>query len=268
MIKTPIRKIIAIYCFFLLFFLQVLVSGGASDNLTGKQIMERAGDLSGLGLKTAVAKVKMVLVDSTGGRRERIFILRSKVDGGLRKMIMKFLSPADVAGTGLLVIEREKGAQDQFLYLPETGKVRKISGSGLHSSFIGSDFLYWDLRHHAADEAEHERLSDEVISGVSCRVVKSVFLKESNAPYGSIVSWVSISNDMVVKIEFYDLSGRKVKKLVNSKIEKKEGRWVVMESKMTDLKNNHSTNLQVLEVNFLKDIPDGEFTKTALQSVE
>jgi hypothetical protein len=255
------------------FFLCVLLFSGPApaaggDSLTGKQIMEKAGDLSGLGLKTAVAKVKMVLQDSAGQKRERLFVMRSKVSGGLRKMILKFLSPADVAGTGLLLLEKSKGVDDQYLYLPETGKVRKIAGKQSHASFLSSDFLYWDLRHHDVGEADHERLADEAVSGMACRVVRTTPHADAGAPYGRIVTWVAASNDVPVKMEIFDTKGKKIKKLFNSKIEKKEGRWVVMESRMTDLGSGHSTLLLVQEVDFKDDIPDDDFTKVALQRVE
>ena len=238
------------------------------DALTGKQVMEKAGDLSGLGLQTSVAKVKMLLTDSTGQKRERLFVIRSKVSAGLRKMILKVLSPADVAGTGLLLLEKSKGNDDQYLYLPETGKVRKIAGKQSHGTFLSSDFLYWDLRHHDVGDADHERLPDDTVSGMKCRVVKSVPHQDADAPYGHIVTWVAASNDVPVKMELFNPKGKKIKKLFNSRIEKKEGRWVVMESKMTDLAGGHSTQLLVQALEFKDDISDDEFTKVALQRVE
>jgi outer membrane lipoprotein-sorting protein len=238
---------------------------GAKDaDLTGSQIMERVRDVSGLGIKNGIATVRMVLADKKGQKRERTFTVKTKDSGGLRKMILKFTEPADVMGTGLLLLEKEGGKEDQYLYLPETGKARKIAGKQSHAAFLSSDFLYWDLRHHDVAEADHARKPDETVSKMTCRVVETTPHADADAPYGKIVTWVAASNDVPIKMEFYDGKGKKIKKLFNSKIEKKDGRWVVMQSKMTDLKSGHTTELVVKSVEHKEDIPDDEFTKVAL----
>jgi outer membrane lipoprotein-sorting protein len=238
--------------------------GASSSGLDGRQIMEKAGEVTGLGIKTGVATVKMILKDKGGETRERVFSVKSKETGGLRKLILKFTSPPDVMGAGLLLIEKSKGQDDQYLFLPETGKARKIAGKQSHAAFLSSDFLYWDLRHHDVGDAEHARLADETVSGVACRVVETVPHADAGAPYGRIVTWVSSSNDVPVKMEFYSSKGKKIKKLFNAKIEKKDGRWIIMQSKMTDLGSGHSTQLVVQSVEAKEDIPDDEFTKAAL----
>ena len=239
-----------------------------AENLTGKEIIERINKVSGLGVKNGIAKVKMILQDKKGGKRERMFIVRSKETGGLRKTILKFLSPADVMGTGLLLLEKSKGNDDQYLYLPETGKARKVAGKQRSSAFLSSDFLYWDLRSHNVDDADHERLPDETLSGMKCMVVKTIPHEDADAPYGKIITWVAASNDVPVKMEFYDDKDKRVKKLFNSRIEKKEGAWVIMESKMTTIKSGHQTKVIVQTIEFKDDIPDDEFTKNALKRVE
>lgn len=245
-------------------------AGGAKEEaaLTGRQIMEKAADASGLGIRNGTAKVRMVLVEKGGAARERAFTFKSKESGGERKVIMKFSSPADVAGTGLLVVEKQGGAQEQYLYLPETGKVRKISGKQSHASFLSSDFLYWDLRRHDPADAEHERLPDETVSGVACRVVASVPHADAGAPYGKVVSWVAAASDVPVKLELSNAKGKLVKRLVNTKIEKKEGRWVVMSSQMKDLASGHVTKIEVDSVEFTQGLPDDDFTKAALTRVD
>ncbi len=260
------RSRIDIFCCFLILAAPTPAMGG--ESFTGREIIARAVAMSALGLKTAIARIKMVLQDAAGQKRERLFILRSKVVGDRRKMIMKFLSPPDVAGTGLLLVERSKTEHDQFLFLPETGKVRRIAGKQNHASFLSSDFLYWDLKHHDVDEASHKRLADETVSGIACRVVRSTPHADADAPYSAIVTWVAVSNDVPVKMEFYDFQGKKIKRLLNSRIEKKQGHWVVMESKMTDLRRDDATLLLVETVEFKRDILDDEFTKIALQRVE
>ena len=75
----------------------------------------------------ATADIKMELIEEAKVIETRS--LRSKtlrVKEGtlrLRRSIMTFTQPADVAGTAFLAIEKGSGMDDdQFLYLPATGK--------------------------------------------------------------------------------------------------------------------------------------------------
>ncbi|MEW5815538.1 MAG: outer membrane lipoprotein-sorting protein [Spirochaetota bacterium] len=49
-------------------------------------------------------------------------------------------------GTGFLNLEHTNGANDQWLYLPALGKIRRIAASGRGGSFTGSDFTYADIK--------------------------------------------------------------------------------------------------------------------------
>jgi Outer membrane lipoprotein-sorting protein len=65
------------------------------------------------------------------------------------KSLIKFLSPADVKGSGLLTV-KTAGVTETKLYLPALGRIRRLAIGGGNSSdcdgaFFGSDFSYCDL---------------------------------------------------------------------------------------------------------------------------
>src|SRR6185295_9972515 len=93
------------------------------------------------------AVVKMTIVGDKGQTRERKITMATKLyDGGkTEKRIYRFLSPADVAGTGVLVFDYEAQADDVWIYLPALRKTRRIVSSQKAQSFLGSEFSYGDL---------------------------------------------------------------------------------------------------------------------------
>ena len=100
------------------------------------------------------AVVKMTSVDDKGQSRERDITMATKLyDGGkTEKRIYRFLSPADVQGTSILVFDYEAKADDVWIYLPALRKTRRIVSSQRAQSFMGSEFSYGDLNIPALDE--------------------------------------------------------------------------------------------------------------------
>ena len=57
------------------------------------------------------------------------------------KVLMKFFKPAELRGAGLLMIEKA-GRNDMMLYLPELGRVKRVTKHMNSSSVFGTDFSY------------------------------------------------------------------------------------------------------------------------------
>src|SRR5688572_19918725 len=96
--------------------------------------------------KDVAQKLKMTLVDSRGGVRVRDLEVRGKNYGKqTNKSITFLLSPPDVKGVGFLAWTYPDKDDDQWLYLPELKRVRRITANTRRQSFQGSDFSYQDL---------------------------------------------------------------------------------------------------------------------------
>ncbi|MBI2538801.1 MAG: outer membrane lipoprotein-sorting protein, partial [Deltaproteobacteria bacterium] len=98
----------------------------AGEQMTGRQIMEKQKQLHES--KDEDFKQDMLLIDrnnNTSKREVANFYL--KTPEKLTKTMIIFLSPADVRGTGLLTWEQKGRDDDQWLYLPASGKERRIA---------------------------------------------------------------------------------------------------------------------------------------------
>lgn len=250
---------------FMFFFLN------ASFAITGREIMEKVN--SHPTPAGSQGKLIMRLISRTGGVRERVLQSYSKTKNGLERHYVKFIKPADVAGTSFLTLEQKEGSDLQYLYLPVLHKVRRIEASGKKGSFMGSDFTYKDMESIKIDEWKYRLLRQENYKGLNCYVVEArpankEVLKETG--YSKKISWIDSKDFLVRKIEFYDEVGNllKILTLDNYKLFEKKY-WIAQKMIMKNVQTKHTTELifEEMKVGSL-NIPDLYFTPRYLMREE
>src|SRR5664279_5394457 len=103
-----------------------LLSGVAQANEpSGRDIMEKVTVTRKL--DGSEATVKMSIFDEKGQVREREIAMATKLyEGGkTEKRVYRFLAPADVKGTGILVFDYENKADDMWIFMPALRKTRR-----------------------------------------------------------------------------------------------------------------------------------------------
>ena len=156
-------------CSLLLLLALVAWHGGLAPVHAGAQTPEEAGLAiaedarareEGFGDFTATQV--MVLRNRQGqeSRRElRVEVLEVPDDGD--KTLFVFDDPRDIRGTAFLVHSHREGANDQWIYLPATRRVRRISSANQSGSFMGSEFAYEDLSQPVVEKFTYRYLRDE-----------------------------------------------------------------------------------------------------------
>ena len=246
---------------FLLTGLQIF---GASDsNLTGQDIMKQVdkrndGD-------TQISNLKMILINKADEQRIRKVKSKRKDYGQDSKMLMTFVEPADVKGTGYLAWEFDNPEKDdsRWLYMPALRKIRRISGSSNADYFMGTDFTYDDMGDRNVNEDNHKLLGEDNINGQICWQIESI-PKDKDDEYTKRVLWVRQDIDMVVKVKYFNEYGL-LKTLKVSDIEKINGIWVAQKMVMDNKQDEHKTELYFQNVKIDIPIPDNLFRPTTLK---
>ena len=233
------------------------------DSKTAEQIIDDMIDTDPLGYGGAEARLAMALVNDRGQENKRKLVMKSRKDGDTRRLFVRFQDPADVAGTSFLGID-DGGKRTQWLYLPAIGKTRRISAKQRNAAFVGTDYTYADLDNRDIDDASKTRLDDEKVGKQDCYVVE-VDPTSEESEYGTVKLWISKDSSLPLRIRFYDADGNELKRLTVSEVKKVEGRWVITESKMVDLKRQHTTVMKVTEIDIRDDIPLEQFEERALE---
>jgi outer membrane lipoprotein-sorting protein len=204
----------------------------------------------------------MILINSRGDQRERQLKQFSKDFGTEEKKIIFFIAPADVRNTSFMNWSYEKEGQDddQWIYLPALKRVKRISSDSKSKYFMGSDFTYDDLGDRHPSEDTHSLLREETLKGESCYVVESV-PKDTDYMYSKTISWIVKDKLIGLKREFYDEDKELLKVLTVKSYNKIGGYWVLLHFEMHDVQKDHTTRMQLENVQIEEGIADSYFTE-------
>jgi uncharacterized protein len=221
----------------------------------------------------SISRATYTLVSSGGQKRERKTLSYSKLlpNGQDNMRLTRFLSPADVKGTGILLVEHSGADDDMWIWLPALRKVRRLVSSNKRDSFLGTDLSYGDVIGHRVEDWTHRIVGEEAVDGAPCHVVESLPRSEavqSHSGYSKRKSWIRKDNAVAVRGEFWDEAGRPVKRTRGSEIRQTDAaanKWQAMSIVAENAQNGHSTHIHVDELQVNQRISDETFTTRALE---
>ena len=250
------------WCFIVLIW---LCSSTLFADDTGSAIM---ADLAKAQRHTSSAmELRMTLIDGRDEQRVRTLQTLSLSENGQQKSITVFLSPAAVKNTRFLTFEYDDKADDQWIYLPSLGKVKRIAASERSGSFMGSDFTYADMASttYDVDEATHTCIKEETYQQAHCLVIESI--PNDGSDYGKTITWVDRDRLVDLKVEFYDKSSDELLKTLEcSAIDYVSQSHIARHMVMTDAKGNHRTLLEILQIRIDIPINPNYFTVSFLET--
>lgn len=218
---------------------------------------------------TALQEVEFRSKDRAGGGRtieSRIHWRR--FPDGLSKVLVRVLDPADLKGSGVLLIEKAERA-DMFVYLPDLRKVKRVTSRMLSGSLFGSDFTYEDFSQlqGMALEGRAERLEDASLDGVPVQVVAHYPADDSGSAYERVTTYVDPRNCVGLKTEMFEKGGRlrKVMTADPTSLYEADGVRIAQKLLMEDLRDGSRTELVVTRIEVGTKIPTKTFSVTTLE---
>ena len=258
-LRAPLKRTGALILLFVCLTAAALAQDGQALRLA-QAVHDRA---AGRDLTTIS---RMELIEK--GRAPRVRTLATyRLDrgGGETANLLRFLGPDDIAGTGLLSLGKPDGSTDQWLYLPELDRVRRIAGDRKGGRFVGSEFYYEDLQERKPAMDQHRLLGSEALDGIDCQVVESVPLEASNSVYRKRVSWIDPKTAMVLRVDHFERDdSRPTKRWLAAQRRQIQGYWTVTDSRMVDLASGRETRLVVEVAKYDRRLPARLFTSQAL----
>jgi hypothetical protein len=176
-------------------------------------------------------------------------------------------NPASIINTRFLTIENPNGGDEQWIFLPSLGKVRRIAASEGSGSFVGTDLSYSDIssanRNPGLDN--HRIVREENYREKPCYVIESV-PKDSSWQYSKMIQWIDRNNGVNYKVELYDRRGTHVKTLKILELKEVQGRLSPWVTKMSSLLEGTSTTVTVDRLEYDGNIPESVFTPRYLET--
>jgi Outer membrane lipoprotein-sorting protein len=218
--------------------------------------------------------IQMRMFDKQGRVRERRLRLAGLrgTEKGERadRLLIRFLFPNDIKGTGFLVLEHPDAADERFLYLPALGRVRRIAGEEKQDSFVGSDFTYEDIGGRELTDYAYV-IVDAAASWTdpqgkawpAWRLESRA--KDPTATYPRVVSTVLKDTFVVVAADNINRRHEVVKTFEVRKLEQISGIWTALELAMRDRRDRTRTEMSVTRAEYNVGLKEADFSRRTLE---
>lgn len=239
--------------------------------LSAKEIAQKAHDRDDG--DNSVANMKMILIDKNNNTRTRELKVFTKDKGEDEMKLMFFLSPADVKNTAFLTYDYEDSNRDddQWLYLPELQKVKRIASSDKSSSFMGSDFTYSDMTSRNVEDYHYKVMKEPEVKGHKTwqmEVVPKSQKTIDETGYTKSIYFIRQDNFVVVQALHFVKDGAKLKYMMINKLEKIDGIWTPLEIQMVTKQGKqtlHKTVLHFSDYEYNQELQESLFTTRTLE---
>ncbi|MBN1559459.1 outer membrane lipoprotein-sorting protein [candidate division KSB1 bacterium] len=236
-----------------------------------QQIMQKSYDAMTLAGSESIST--LTISDGKGNQRVRTFSSAQKTDEAeqVTKMIMRFLEPADVKGTGILTFDYEDKDDDMWLYMPALRKVRRIVSSEKQKSFMGSEFSNADITKPLLSDYTYKMLGSESLGDVECwKIEMTPASKKIGDSYGysKKIGWIGKADYVARKTEFYDLHGELIKVMTADKVElldDENKKYQPVDITMVNKQNGRSSRIVIDKVQFNPNVKEEYFTTAFLE---
>lgn len=239
--------------------------------ITGEEIAQKSHDRDDGDNSTS--NMKMILIDKNNNERVRELKTFGKDKGKDKLKLMFFLSPADVKNTAFLTYDYDDSDKDddQWLYLPELRKVKRIASSDKSSSFMGSDFTYSDMTSKNVEDYTYEIMKEPIVGGhktwqmkVTPKAQKTI----DETGYTKSIIFVRQDNFVVVQALYYVKEGGKLKYMQVTGLELIDGIWSTTKMQMTTKQNKktlHKTILEFSDIKYKQELQESFFVTRTLE---
>jgi outer membrane lipoprotein-sorting protein len=230
------------------------------------QIMNKSRDLTITGSMSS--SISLTITERNGSIRKRTIsmITKSYPDGSEKRMI-KFIEPADVKGTGLLIVDNKNTPDEMWIYLPALKKTRRIVSSEKGKNFMSSEFSNSDMSTPALSDFTYKHLAT---SGENKEwIIESTPVTSEKADeygYSRKVSWFNSDTWHLKKMEYYNFDNQLFKIIEIHSVQPLEnGRYIIKDMLARNISVGRSSEILLDKIAINSKIEDPVFT---LQNLE
>lgn len=232
-----------------------------------RQISENAAETIEIESSEMIATLN--IFDGKGNMRKRQVVTASKRFGSVTKTMIRFLSPADVKGTSMLIYDDENKDDDMWIYLPSLRKSRRIISNEKGKSFMGSEFSNADMSRPNPDDFIYKFAGIEILDGSECWKIEMLGKNretEDNYGFSKKIMWIEKNTFLTRKIEFYGQKGIPVKDMTLGDYRKQgNGKYFAFRMEMKNLMNNRKSEMIIDKMQLGSQLSENSFSVASLE---
>lgn len=220
-------------------------------------------DQANNGFQSSIVNLTMVLKNKRGQESARQLVIKTieTANDGDQSMII-FNTPKDLKGTVTLTHTHKIGEDDQWVYLPAVGRVKRIASDNKSGPFVGSEYAYEDLTSSEIEKYTYKYLGKEG----DLDKVERIPVDKNSGYTKQIVYHNLAKNARMEKIEYYDRKGALLKTLTGTQWKLYLGKyWRAHYANMINHQSGKSTSLEVKVYEFNVGLSASAFTQDAMK---
>lgn len=225
------------------------------------QLMEKSRDLTMSG--SLQSTITLTITEKNGVVRTRKVSMISKTYGGTEKRMIRFLDPADVRGTAMLIIDNKDVQDEMWIYLPALKKTRRIVSSEKGKSFMSSEFSNADMTSGSNADFKISHMPGSGNNGewiIESRPVNNE--KADEYGFSRKVTYLDKKDLKIRKIDFYNFDDVMFKTIDIVSTQPQVGKegYIMTEMYAVNHINGRSSRIKFDQVNTSGNIPDNTFS--------
>lgn len=233
---------------------------------TAQEIAKKSNDAVEAGDMEMISGI--YIYDAKGNLRTRQISTASKKFADCTKMLIRFMAPADVKGTSLLVYDYDNQSDNQWIYMPALRKVRRILSAEKGKNFMGSEFTNADMGKPNLQDYIFTNLGVTELEGKKCWKIEAKCTNEAiqqENGFSRKISYIDQNNFLTYKVEYFDFSGQLQRVLTNSAYKKQSGNnYFAFRMVMENVQNGRKSEMKVEKFQNGSKLPESAFSPNLL----
>jgi hypothetical protein len=250
----------------------VFLAGRAPAETADQMLDERLAVYNARKPRDVFRRGEMVMFSASGDRRTMTIAQYHKLyTEEESKTILYVTAPADVKGMSVLSWNHPgTRADDQWIYLPDLKRVRRIASSNRREAVFGSDCTFEDfdllmeLEGWGSKEVEAKIVGEEEIDGVTATIIDLRPLKRTFA-YDRLMLWVARKDWTLHRLDFFTPGATEPVKRAHFRGYRTIGVIpTFMQLEVASLDRGTKTQFNCEEAKYNQDLPDDAFSERAI----
>jgi hypothetical protein len=183
---------------------------------------------------------------------------------GQSRTVLRFVTPAEVKGVALLVVNHPDRASDQWMWTPAIERDRRIALQDRSTRFFGTDFSFEDLEERDVNQYDYQLLGDDACDGAACWKIQSTPKQTKSSQYTRSIVWIRKDNYAFARIENF-VKDQVVRRLTYSDFQNVQGIWTARLLEMLDVRRGSRTRLTLDKLQYNLPLSEEAFTLEAIR---
>lgn len=249
---------------FLIFFAASVAQ--AQDPLSIAQKVERRPANEG-----RVGTMVFKMVNKAGRERNRKALMAHAEGKDMTKVAIYFTAPAAIEETAFLSYDRpDGGADENWLYLPATQKVRRLPPSDRGDYFLGTDLTYGDIKDDFKFKTEDWTfiaVRKEMVGERQCYRLEGKAKSDKHARemgYASFTALIDRQTWFPIEVTYTDVDGEMLKTVRVPEIVDIGGAWTALRFSVQQHQSGHKTYVHFENMRHVPELDATVFDPEAL----